>query len=123
MQLAILVGLAHGLAPLIRCHGGMLAVGTIGVSCAGTLGPCLRSVGVDMKLQDDGVLGVGIIGAGRIGMVHLEALSSCERAKAVIISNPTVSKAKAAAARYKLDHFTGDASDVITHPDVEAVWI
>jgi len=66
---------------------------------------------------------VGVIGAGRIGLVHLEALSSCESAKAVIISNPTVSKAESAAVKYKLDHFTADAHEVITHPDVEAVWI
>jgi len=77
----------------------------------------------DMKLADDGILGVGVIGAGRIGLVHLEALASCESAKAVIISNPTVSKAEAAAEKYKLDAFTGDADEVINHPDVEAVWI
>ena len=76
-----------------------------------------------MKLSDDGVLGVGVIGAGRIGLVHLEALSSCESAKAVIISNPTVSKAEAAALKYKLEHFTRDFNEVIHHPDVEAVWI
>ena len=76
-----------------------------------------------MRLNDDGVLGVGVIGAGRIGLVHLEALSSCESARAVIISNPTVSKAEAAAAKFKLDHFTADATEVINHPEVEAVWI
>jgi len=78
---------------------------------------------VNMKLDDNGILGVGIIGAGRIGMVHLEALSKCENAKAVIISNPTVSKAEAAANKFKLDAFSGDAMEVINHPDVEAVWI
>ena len=83
----------------------------------------LRCPGCNMKLHDDGILGVGVIGAGRIGMVHLETLSACESAKAVIISNPTVSKAAAAAAKYKLDHFTGDFTEVINHPDVEAVWI
>ena len=81
----------------------------------------------------------GVIGAGRIGLVHLEALSSCEtyyaaepgtssgqgrpqagllltrlslaldRANPVIISNPTVSKAKAAADKYKLPKFSNDA--------------
>jgi len=76
-----------------------------------------------MKLADDGVLGVGVIGAGRIGLVHLEALSNCDSARAVIISNPTVSKAQAAAEKYKLESFTGDADEVINHPDVEAVWI
>ena len=40
-----------------------------------------------------------------------------------IISNPTVSKAEAAASKYKLDAFSGEADDVINHPDVEAVWI
>ena len=30
-----------------------------------------------MKLADDGILGVGIIGAGRIGLVHCEALAQC----------------------------------------------
>ena len=81
------------------------------------------SSGCSMRLADDGVLGVGLIGAGRIGLVHLEALSRCESARAVIISNPTVSKAEEAAIKYKLDHFTGEANDVINHPDVEAVWI
>lgn len=82
-----------------------------------------RAGALGMKLADDGILGVGVIGAGRIGLVHLEALSSCDNAKAVIISNPTVSKAEAAAAKYKLPRFTGNADDVINDPDVEAVWI
>ena len=77
---------------------------------------------VQMALAD-GVVNVGVIGAGRIGIVHLEALSGCATANPIIISNPTVSKAQAAAAQYKLPEFTGDAMDVITHPDVEAVWI
>ena len=76
-----------------------------------------------MGLKDDGILGVGVIGAGRIGLVHLEALSACETTNCVIISNPTVAKAEAAAALYKLPSFSGDSMDVINHPDVEAVWI
>eukprot|EP00322_Chrysochromulina_rotalis_P010399 CAMPEP_0115858514 /NCGR_PEP_ID=MMETSP0287-20121206/16138_1 /TAXON_ID=412157 /ORGANISM="Chrysochromulina rotalis, Strain UIO044" /LENGTH=441 /DNA_ID=CAMNT_0003312783 /DNA_START=26 /DNA_END=1351 /DNA_ORIENTATION=+ len=94
-----------------------------GFAIGGVGAPRTPTVGAQMKLADDGVLGVGVIGAGRIGIVHLEALSSCESAKAVIISNPTVSKAEAAAKKYKLDTFTGDADEVINHPDVEAVWI
>ncbi len=102
------LGLAHGLA--VAGRGAVVA-------------PRPRCVGCQAKLADDGVLGVGVIGAGRIGLVHLEALASCESAKAVIISNPTVAKAEAAAAKYKLDAFTGEADEVINHPDVEAVWI
>ncbi|KAL1508297.1 hypothetical protein AB1Y20_004409 [Prymnesium parvum] len=77
---------------------------------------------VQMKLSE-GTVNVGIIGAGRIGIVHLEALASCAKANPIIISNPTVAKAQAAAAKFKLPEFTGDAMEVINHPDVEAVWI
>jgi inositol 2-dehydrogenase len=98
------------------------------LASAALLGPATaqrpaQRAAVSMKLADDGILGVGVIGAGRIGLVHLEALSQCENAKAVIISNPTVAKAEKAAAKFKLDAFTGDADEVINNPDVEAVWI
>jgi len=69
------------------------------------------------------IVKVGVIGAGRIGLVHLEALASCQDAQCVIVSNPTVSKAEAAAKLYNVNEWTGDADDVITHPEVEAVWI
>lgn len=38
---------------------------------------------------------VGVIGAGRIGLVHLEAISKAPGVMPMIISNPTVSKAEA----------------------------
>eukprot|EP00640_Fibrocapsa_japonica_P003799 CAMPEP_0113937510 /NCGR_PEP_ID=MMETSP1339-20121228/4123_1 /TAXON_ID=94617 /ORGANISM="Fibrocapsa japonica" /LENGTH=368 /DNA_ID=CAMNT_0000940307 /DNA_START=244 /DNA_END=1347 /DNA_ORIENTATION=- /assembly_acc=CAM_ASM_000762 len=76
-----------------------------------------------MYNKDVGVVRVGIIGAGRIGLVHLEALTSCPRAQPIIISNPTVSKAEAAAKRYCVPEWSSDARDVIEHPDVDAVWI
>ena len=38
---------------------------------------------------------VGVIGCGRIGIVHLGAISKAPGVKAVIVSNPTVSKAEA----------------------------
>ena len=119
-------GLAHGLQLDGRAVAQLAATRQTGVAQPQGRRPSLisrRGAGCLMKLHDDGVLGVGVIGAGRIGMVHLEALSSCESAKAVIVSNPTVSKAQAAAARYKLGHFTCDFMEVINHPEVEAVWI
>jgi threonine dehydrogenase-like Zn-dependent dehydrogenase len=73
--------------------------------------------------KDEKRIGVGIIGAGRIGLVHLEALSSCPAARPVIISNPTISKAQAAAATYPGMAWTDSDMDVIQHPDVDAVWI
>ena len=69
------------------------------------------------------VVNVGVIGAGRIGVVHLEALASCIDAKPIIISNPTVSKAKAAAELFNVPEWTESDAEVINHPDVDAVWI
>ena len=38
---------------------------------------------------------VGVIGCGRIGLVHLEAITKAPGVVPVIVSNPTVSKAEA----------------------------
>lgn len=38
---------------------------------------------------------VGVIGMGRIGLVHLEAITKAPGVRPVIVSNPTVSKAEA----------------------------
>jgi len=38
---------------------------------------------------------VGVIGCGRIGIVHLGAITKAPNVRAVIVSNPTVSKAEA----------------------------
>lgn len=66
---------------------------------------------------------VGVIGAGRIGLVHLEAITKAPGVTPVIISNPTVSKAEKAAKQFNLPKFTSDAMDIIKDPDVDAVWI
>lgn len=66
---------------------------------------------------------VGVIGCGRIGLVHLGAITKAPNVTPVIVSNPTVSKAEAAAKQYGVERFTADAMDVITDPEVDAVWI
>jgi myo-inositol 2-dehydrogenase/D-chiro-inositol 1-dehydrogenase len=38
---------------------------------------------------------VGVIGMGRIGIVHLEAISKAPGVTPIIIQNPTISKAEA----------------------------
>lgn len=40
------------------------------------------------------IIKVGVIGMGRIGLVHLEAISKAPGVIPVIVSNPTVSKAE-----------------------------
>ncbi|KAG7368678.1 inositol 2-dehydrogenase [Nitzschia inconspicua] len=66
---------------------------------------------------------VGVIGMGRIGLVHLEAITKAPGVVPVIVSNPTISKAEAAALQYNIPKFTNDAMDVINDPEVDAVWI
>jgi hypothetical protein len=79
----------------------------------------LRSTNVGMMRSDvqmklaEGTLNIGVIGAGRIGLVHLEAIGACSRAVPIIISNPTVSKAEKAASAFPGMEFTGDAMEVI----------
>merc|ERR1712176_210643 len=66
---------------------------------------------------------IGVIGCGRIGLVHLGAITKSPNVTPVIVSNPTVSKAKQAAADFGVKKFSSDAMDVITDPEVDAVWI
>lgn len=37
---------------------------------------------------------VGVVGCGRIGLVHLEAITKAPNVTPVIVSNPTISKAE-----------------------------
>eukprot|EP00953_Heterococcus_sp_UTEX-ZZ885_P002188 1698-Heterococcus_DN1.PRE.1 len=68
-------------------------------------------------------LKVGIIGAGRIGRVHLETLASVPGVQPVIISDVVESVLKEVTATYGVPNYTLNADEVINHPDVEAVWI
>ena len=40
------------------------------------------------------IVKVGVIGMGRIGLVHLEAITKAPGVTPVIVSNPTVAKAE-----------------------------
>jgi myo-inositol 2-dehydrogenase / D-chiro-inositol 1-dehydrogenase len=62
-------------------------------------------------------------GMGRIGLVHLEAITKAPGVTPVIVSNPTVSKAEAAAKQYNIPRFTNDAMDVITDPEGNAFFV
>jgi len=66
---------------------------------------------------------VGVIGCGRIGIVHLGAINKAPGVVPIVVSNPTVSKAENAAKQFGVPKFTADAMEVITDPDVDAVWI
>lgn len=71
----------------------------------------------------DKSINVGVIGCGRIGMLHLEALSKAPGIRPIICSNPTIERARQAAERFHLPEYCADAMGVIQHPNVHAVWI
>jgi phosphoglycerate dehydrogenase-like enzyme len=56
-----------------------------------------RFSALSMTAEDNEVkeIKVGVIGCGRIGIVHLGAITKAPNVKPVIVSNPTVSKAEA----------------------------
>lgn len=51
----------------------------------------LRMTAEEREVKD---VRVGVIGCGRIGLVHLEAITKAPGVTPVIVSNPTVSKAE-----------------------------
>ena len=51
----------------------------------------LRMTAEEREVKD---VKVGVIGCGRIGLVHLEAITKAPGVTPVIVSNPTVSKAE-----------------------------
>ena len=47
------------------------------------------------NIETKDIVKVGVIGMGRIGLVHLEAITKAPGVTPVIVSNPTISKAEA----------------------------
>lgn len=56
-----------------------------------------RNTALNMAVEDNEVkeVKVGVIGCGRIGIVHLGAITKAPNVKPIIVSNPTVAKAEA----------------------------
>lgn len=76
----------------------LLAFATESVSAFGVQKPGFARTSTILKdavaNADKKEIKVGVIGAGRIGLVHLEAITKAPGVTAHIISNPTVSKAE-----------------------------
>eukprot|EP00584_Thalassiosira_punctigera_P024655 CAMPEP_0172550634 /NCGR_PEP_ID=MMETSP1067-20121228/31005_1 /TAXON_ID=265564 ORGANISM="Thalassiosira punctigera, Strain Tpunct2005C2" /NCGR_SAMPLE_ID=MMETSP1067 /ASSEMBLY_ACC=CAM_ASM_000444 /LENGTH=112 /DNA_ID=CAMNT_0013338261 /DNA_START=117 /DNA_END=452 /DNA_ORIENTATION=+ len=60
---------------------------------------------------------VGVIGCGRIGIVHLGAINKAPGVVPIVVSNPTISKAEDAAKTFGVSKFTSDAMEVIEDPE------
>jgi myo-inositol 2-dehydrogenase/D-chiro-inositol 1-dehydrogenase len=77
---------------------------------------------VETKTDQKGVR-VSVIGMGRIGILHLQTITTAPGVIPVIVSNPTLSKAQATASQYNVPRFFNDALDVINDPKADAIWI
>jgi ornithine cyclodeaminase/alanine dehydrogenase-like protein (mu-crystallin family) len=53
------------------------------------------ALSMTVEEQETKTVRVGVIGCGRIGLVHLEAITKAPGVTPIIVSNPTVSKAEA----------------------------
>ena len=68
------------------------------ISAFGTRSTAFRRSSLSMNVESLSTkenVKVGVIGMGRIGLVHLEAITKAPGVTPVIVSNPTVSKAEA----------------------------
>lgn len=68
-----------------------------------------------------GKIKVGLIGAGYIGMVHLEVLRRIAGAEVVAVADSDPERARAAAEKYGIPKVHSDAEGLVTDPDVEVV--
>lgn len=67
---------------------------------------------------------VGLIGAGRIGKLHIENLSvRIPAAEIVAVADPFIEGAKAVAARFGIKTVTSDYKEILCKPEIEAVFI
>ena len=53
-----------------------------------------------VKEKETKTIKVGVIGCGRIGLVHLEAINKAPGVTPIIVSNPTISKAEKGQYKY-----------------------
>jgi myo-inositol 2-dehydrogenase/D-chiro-inositol 1-dehydrogenase len=69
-------------------------------------------------------LGIGVLGAGRIGRLHAEAIArGVGDARVVAIADPCIGRARAAADACGAQRITADPAEVLAAGDVEAVLV
>ena len=69
-------------------------------------------------------LQIGLIGAGRIGQLHAEHLSSrIPSAKLVMVADTFEETARECAERYSIPYFVQDYHAILDHPNIQAVVI
>ncbi len=74
-------------------------------------------------LKDPNNIGVAVLGAGRMGRVHVRNLGAIPNANIVVVADPDADAADAGRALAGAQRATGDAHDAINDPAVEAVVV
>ena len=69
------------------------------------------------------MIGVGVIGAGKIGLEHLAAFAAASGARLVAVSDTSVAAARAAAEEFGILSVDSDPEALIAQPEVEAVVV
>lgn len=68
-------------------------------------------------------VGIGIVGAGHIARSHLRALAAHPTARAVAVYDVIPKPARATAEEFGIPHVCPDLTDLVNHPDVQAVIV
>ncbi len=76
-----------------------------------------------LTLRDPERIGVGVLGAGRMGRTHLRTLAGIGNAHVVVVADPDGEAARRGAAIARADRTTADHLEAIHDPAVEAVVV
>mgnify|MGYP000350746101 CR=1 FL=1 len=68
-------------------------------------------------------VGIGIIGTGFARRVQMPVFLECEEARLVSIASAHLANASATAEEFRVDHYTRDWRETVSHPDVDLVCI
>ncbi len=74
-------------------------------------------------LKDPQRIGVAVLGAGRMGRVHVRNLGTIPNANVIVVADPIADVAEAGRVLAGARRATTDPLDAINDPDVEAVVI
>lgn len=69
------------------------------------------------------IIRAAIIGCGSYGAQHAQYLSSCEGATLHAVADIAVDRAEAFAKQYGATYATGDVAQILSDPEIDAVWI
>lgn len=74
-------------------------------------------------MSADPLVNVAVVGAGAIGLSHIEGFQKHPQARVLAIAETHLERARAAAARYGVPETTADYAELLKRPDIDAISI